>query len=150
MELEEERFSSSWKEVPIQRDRYGCLVRGQLSHAKDYECSSMYSVPISRLPDLVLSVKAELEARNLIAPLGGHIGDGMSLYQYQIHLSTNRAGNFHALIIYRDEDELKRANEVLEHMIQKALELDGTCLHFSVSLADVKYLLQVPASTALV
>jgi D-lactate dehydrogenase (cytochrome) len=86
------------------------------------------SVPISRLPDLILSVKNELVTRNITAPLGGHIGDGFFFRQVpQNGLHYSFLGNFHAFILYKDEEELKHANEVVDYMILKALELDGTC-----------------------
>jgi D-lactate dehydrogenase (cytochrome) len=88
------------------------------------------------LPDFVLSFKNEVAAKNLRAPVGGHIGDGMSsiaLFLKKNIYFGSFAGNFHALILYKDEEELQRANEVMDFMVMRALELDGTCkiLHLS-------------------
>jgi hypothetical protein len=41
------------------------------------------SVPISRLPDLILSVKKEAAEKNIAAPMGGHIGDGSSSFYHR-------------------------------------------------------------------
>jgi hypothetical protein len=40
------------------------------------------SVPVSRLPDLILSVKKEAAEKNILAPMGGHIGDGSSSFYH--------------------------------------------------------------------
>ncbi|KAF9565039.1 FAD-binding domain-containing protein [Agrocybe pediades] len=41
----------------------------------------------------------------------GHVGDG----------------NFHALILFRTEEEMKVAKELVSRMVRRAIELDGTC-----------------------
>ncbi|EGO19916.1 hypothetical protein SERLADRAFT_373977 [Serpula lacrymans var. lacrymans S7.9] len=68
-------------------------------------------VPVSRLPDLIYSAKQDFEELGLIAPIAGHVGDG----------------NFHALVLYRDEKELGLVQEAVKRINRKAIELDGTC-----------------------
>lgn len=94
----------------------------------EYECfSTDVCVPVSNLPHLVLAIKEAAGGMNLRATLGGHVGDG----------------NFHALLLYKDEEERARANEIKEFMIMKALELDGTCTgEHGVGLGKKQYLTQ--------
>ncbi|KAI0632542.1 FAD-linked oxidase-like protein [Trametes polyzona] len=68
-------------------------------------------VPVSRLPDLVYGTKKDLEEHGLLYTIVGHVGDG----------------NFHALILFRDEEELKRTHEAVDRMVKRAIALDGTC-----------------------
>ncbi|EJD00218.1 FAD-binding domain-containing protein [Fomitiporia mediterranea MF3/22] len=68
-------------------------------------------VPVSKLPDLIVATKQELSVRNLVSPLGGHVGDG----------------NFHCFILYQDNKELELVKEVVDVMIHKAIALEGTC-----------------------
>ncbi|OCB85133.1 FAD-binding domain-containing protein [Sanghuangporus baumii] len=84
-------------------------------------------VPVSKLPDLIVATKHELASRNLVSPLGGHVGDG----------------NFHCFIMYRNEEELALVREVVDAMIQKAIALDGTCTgEHGVGLGKKEYLVR--------
>ncbi|KAL5531039.1 hypothetical protein ACEPAG_3915 [Sanghuangporus baumii] len=84
-------------------------------------------VPVSKLPDLIVATKHELTSRNLVSPLGGHVGDG----------------NFHCFIMYRNEEELALVREVVDTMIQKAIALDGTCTgEHGVGLGKKEYLVR--------
>ncbi|RAL10613.1 FAD-binding oxidoreductase [Aspergillus homomorphus CBS 101889] len=82
--------------------------------------STDVSVPISRLPDIIVSLtcipeisKKELDNLGLFASILGHIGDG----------------NFHASIMYdrSDPKELERVEEVVYDMVDRALEMEGSC-----------------------
>ncbi|KAL4063781.1 FAD-linked oxidase-like protein [Scleroderma citrinum] len=68
-------------------------------------------VPVSKLPDLIHAAKRDFEELGLVAPIAGHVGDG----------------NFHALVLYRDEAELKLVREVVSRINRKAIQLEGTC-----------------------
>ncbi|KAI0820474.1 FAD-linked oxidase-like protein [Trametes gibbosa] len=68
-------------------------------------------VPVSRLPDLVYGTKGDLEEHGLLSTIVGHVGDG----------------NFHALILFRDDAELEKAHEAVDRMVKRAIALDGTC-----------------------
>jgi D-lactate dehydrogenase (cytochrome) len=84
-------------------------------------------VPISRLADCVSSVKRDVEAAGLLAPMVGHAGDG----------------NFHLtfLIDLDDADELARAKQVSRRMVEQALALGGTCTgEHGVGLGKMAYL----------
>ncbi|RPD67564.1 hypothetical protein L226DRAFT_529891 [Lentinus tigrinus ALCF2SS1-7] len=68
-------------------------------------------VPPSRLPDLVYGTKEDLDAHGIAYTIVGHVGDG----------------NFHALLLFTNDEELARAREAVGRMIHRALALDGTC-----------------------
>ncbi|KIV80028.1 hypothetical protein PV11_07562 [Exophiala sideris] len=75
--------------------------------------STDVGVPISRLPDIVDLSKKELDDLGLFASILGHIGDG----------------NFHASILYNRKDpaERERVERVVHNMVDRALEMEGTC-----------------------
>lgn len=68
-------------------------------------------VPVSKLPDLIHAAKKDFAELGLVAPIAGHVGDG----------------NFHALVLYRDEAELELVREAVGRINRKAIELEGTC-----------------------
>jgi D-lactate dehydrogenase (cytochrome) len=57
----------------------------------------------------------------LVSTIVGHVGDG----------------NFHALILFKTEEEKASAKEVIHRMVKRAIALDGTC---SLSLLAVPLL----------
>jgi D-lactate dehydrogenase (cytochrome) len=84
-------------------------------------------VPISRLAECVSSVKRDVEAARLLAPIVGHVGDG----------------NFHLtfLVDLDDADEVARAKQVGRRMVEHALALGGTCTgEHGVGLGKMAYL----------
>ncbi|PIL23764.1 hypothetical protein GSI_13514 [Ganoderma sinense ZZ0214-1] len=68
-------------------------------------------VPVSRLPELVYETKKDLAASKLRATIVGHVGDG----------------NFHALIKFRNDEELKAVEDAVHRLVHRAIALDGTC-----------------------
>ena len=69
-------------------------------------------VPVSRLADLVLGAKQDIEASGLAAPIVGHVGDG----------------NFHTVILVPPEpDGLERAWALDRKIVARALSLEGSC-----------------------
>jgi D-lactate dehydrogenase (cytochrome) len=70
-------------------------------------------VPISRLADLVLGAKQDIEASGLTAPIVGHVGDG----------------NFHTVILIDPADPaaLDRAYALDGKIVARALSLGGSC-----------------------
>ncbi|GAA99450.1 uncharacterized protein L969DRAFT_619913 [Mixia osmundae IAM 14324] len=82
-------------------------------------------VPITNLPALIEETQRDLESAGLIAPMVGHVGDG----------------NFHALILFRNDDELKRTRAAVHRMVERAQTLDGTCTgEHSVGVGKREYL----------
>jgi D-lactate dehydrogenase (cytochrome) len=70
-------------------------------------------LPISRLAEGIRSVRKDIAAAGLLAPLVGHVGDG----------------NFHLvfLVDLADAEEVARAKAVNQRMVEHALRLGGTC-----------------------
>jgi D-lactate dehydrogenase (cytochrome) len=57
----------------------------------------------------------------LVAPILGHVGDG----------------NFHALILFKTDEEKIKAKELVHRMVKRAIALDGTCkFFFGVFISD--------------
>ncbi len=85
-------------------------------------------VPISRLAECVTETQRDIEASRLLAPIVGHVGDG------NFHLSL--------LIDMADSDEVKRAKDLSERLVERALAMDGTCTgEHGVGQGKMKYLL---------
>lgn len=72
------------------------------------------SVPVSKLPELVRETKEDLAQSKLRSTIVGHVGDG----------------NFHALIIFNTDEELKRVSAAVHRLVHRAVALDGTCALF--------------------
>ncbi|MEA2460615.1 MAG: hypothetical protein QOH90_792 [Actinomycetota bacterium] len=70
-------------------------------------------VPISRLADCIVETQGDVEKLSLIATIVGHVGDG----------------NFHVQILVDPNDgaELERAERLNDRLVDRALEMDGTC-----------------------
>ena len=93
-------------------------------------------VPISRLAECVTETQRDIEASRIIAPIVGHVGDG----------------NFHLtlLIDMNDANEVKRAKELNERMVERALAMEGTCTgEHGVGQGKMKYLLAEHGAPAL-
>jgi len=69
-------------------------------------------VPVSKLPQLVQETKKDLYETGLKSTIVGHVGDG----------------NFHALILFHNDDELKKVNGAVHRLVRRAIDLDGTCM----------------------
>lgn len=83
-------------------------------------------VPISRLAELIVGVKADIQASGLQAAILGHVGDG----------------NFHTLIITDDSPEgYGQALELDRRIVARALELEGSCSgEHGVGLGKLEFL----------
>jgi D-lactate dehydrogenase (cytochrome) len=98
--------------------------------------SSDVCVPISRLADCVTETQRDAEASGFVAPMVGHVGDG----------------NFHMLLLVdtKDADEIKRADALLERLVERALAMDGTCTgEHGVGQGKMKYMLAEHGEPAL-
>jgi len=75
--------------------------------------STDVAVPLSRLPDIIEISKREMDELGLFASALGHIGDG----------------NFHESILYDNTDPKERAavEKCVHDMVDRALEMEGTC-----------------------
>jgi D-lactate dehydrogenase (cytochrome) len=84
-------------------------------------------VPISRLAECVTATQADVAETGLIAPIVGHVGDG----------------NFHLCILVdmADPGEIRRTDELLERLVERALSMEGTCTgEHGVGQGKIKYL----------
>ncbi len=70
-------------------------------------------VPISRLADCILETKKDIAESGMLAPLVGHVGDG----------------NFHLVYVIDPDkpEELAKAQELADRMVNRALAMGGTC-----------------------
>ncbi|KAI6794007.1 hypothetical protein KC361_g5867 [Hortaea werneckii] len=75
--------------------------------------STDVAVPLSRLADIIEISKKEMDDLGLFASALGHIGDG----------------NFHESIMYQkgDPEERKKVEDCVTRMVDRALEMEGTC-----------------------
>ena len=84
-------------------------TNGHLSHESG---STDVAVPFSRLADIIEVSKKEMDELGLFASILGHIGDG----------------NFHESIIYnRTNGEREKVESCVKNMVQRALDMEGTC-----------------------
>ena len=85
-------------------------------------------VPVSRLAECIAATQIDLSRCPFPAPLLGHLGDG----------------NFHVLMLVDPEDaaELRLASEVNSRIVQRAIEMDGTCTgEHGVGIGKREYLI---------
>ncbi|KAJ7720448.1 FAD-linked oxidase-like protein [Mycena maculata] len=68
-------------------------------------------VPVSKLPELVLETRKDLERSGIAHSIVGHVGDG----------------NFHALLLFKTDEELEAVKDAVHRMVRRAIALDGTC-----------------------
>jgi D-lactate dehydrogenase (cytochrome) len=66
---------------------------------------------VSKLPELVYETKKDLSQIGITSTIIGHVGDG----------------NFHALLLFRTDEELEIARKAVHRMVKRAIALDGTC-----------------------
>ncbi|KAF9072857.1 D-lactate dehydrogenase cytochrome oxidoreductase [Rhodocollybia butyracea] len=84
-------------------------------------------VPVSKLPELVKGTKKDLAESGLYGTIVGHVGDG----------------NFHALILFHNEDELAKVADAVRRLVYRALALDGTCTgEHGVGIGKKEYLVE--------
>jgi D-lactate dehydrogenase (cytochrome) len=84
-------------------------------------------VPISRLADCITQTQQDLASTNLYSPILGHVGDG----------------NFHLTIFIDPEDDkmFESALEVDARLVQRALEMGGTCSgEHGIGLGKLKHM----------
>jgi D-lactate dehydrogenase (cytochrome) len=89
--------------------------------------SSDVCVPISRLAECVTATQQDAAQTGLLAPIVGHVGDG----------------NFHMLLMLDldDQDEIRRAEGLLERLVERALAMDGTCTgEHGIGQGKMKYM----------
>ncbi|PPQ68693.1 hypothetical protein CVT24_007578 [Panaeolus cyanescens] len=84
-------------------------------------------VPISKLPQLLYETKEDIAQSGLVSTIVGHVGDG----------------NFHAMILFKTEEEKEIAKELVKRMVKRAIALDGTCTgEHGVGIGKKEYLVE--------
>ncbi|KAA1477039.1 hypothetical protein DENSPDRAFT_844194 [Dentipellis sp. KUC8613] len=68
-------------------------------------------VPVSKLPQLVRETKEDMAGEGIVSTIVGHVGDG----------------NFHAFMLFKDDDELKKVSGAVHRLVHRAIAMDGTC-----------------------
>ncbi|XP_065704667.1 probable D-lactate dehydrogenase, mitochondrial isoform X1 [Patagioenas fasciata] len=108
----------AWAEEPEERGRLW-----DMRHSAWYAALALrpgcqgYStdvcVPISRLPDVVVETKRDLQDSSLTGPMVGHVGDG----------------NFHCILLFNRQDpaEAQRIHAFTQRLGRRALAAGGTC-----------------------
>ncbi|KXJ93614.1 putative D-lactate protein, partial [Microdochium bolleyi] len=69
------------------------------------------AVPLSRVAELIESSKKDLDSLKLFGSIIGHVGDG----------------NFHETILFDGAEQRGRVEESVHRMVNRALEMEGTC-----------------------
>ncbi|KAF8260458.1 FAD-linked oxidase-like protein [Lactarius quietus] len=84
-------------------------------------------VPVSNLPQIIEETQKDIEAHGIKYLTAGHAGDG----------------NFHTLLTFRNDEELKIVRELVHRMVERAIKLDGTCTgEHGVGVGKKEFLVQ--------
>ncbi|QLG71416.1 hypothetical protein HG535_0B04580 [Zygotorulaspora mrakii] len=85
------------------------------------------AVPLSNFAQIIEETKEDMNKSPLINAIVGHAGDG----------------NFHAFIVYSNDEEQKICEDIVERMVRRAIDLDGTCTgEHGVGIGKRKFLLE--------
>ncbi len=109
------------------RARHDAYYAGLAVHPGYHGYVTDVCVPISRLADCIVETQADIAASGLFAPVLGHVGDG----------------NFHATMFIDPDDEamFTKALEVDKRMVQRALDMGGTCTgEHGIGLGKLKHM----------
>jgi len=90
---------------------------------------------VSKLPQLVYETKKDMTDSGLKSTIVGHVGDGMSMgpITLQGEADVCLLGNFHALMLFKDDEEFQKVSGAVHRLVLRALALDGTCLSYFTS-----------------
>ena len=89
--------------------------------------SSDACVPISRLAEAIMQTKEDMDKSSLYGTIVGHVGDG----------------NYHTLFVFdpENEEELLEAKRLNARIVERAIEMDGTCTgEHGIGHGKMKYL----------
>ncbi|KAF8625917.1 hypothetical protein AX17_006643 [Amanita inopinata Kibby_2008] len=108
-------------------DRKNALYSGLALVEGSRGWSTDVCVPVSKLPQLVYETKKDLSEIGIVSTIVGHVGDG----------------NFHALLLFRTDEELAVARQAVHRMVERAIAMDGTCTgEHGVGIGKKEYLVQ--------
>jgi D-lactate dehydrogenase (cytochrome) len=106
------KMASSKEEAEeLWQDRKNALWSGMALSPGAKAWSTDVCVPVSRLPDLVLETKADIQKSGIISSIVGHVGDG----------------NFHSLLLFHDDKQRALCADLVHRMVDRAIDMDGTC-----------------------
>ncbi len=93
--------------------RHNALYAALASRPGSRAWSTDVCVPISGLAECIRETRRDIESQRVSATIVGHVGDG----------------NFHVIFLVDPNctEEMKAAESVNKKMIERALQLDGTC-----------------------
>ena len=80
-------------------------------HRRFNSLIQIFSVPVSKLPELIRETKKDMDEVGLLSSVIGHVGDG----------------NFHAMLLFSTAEEFQKAKGVVDRVVRRAIALDGTC-----------------------
>ncbi|MBA7489863.1 putative FAD-linked oxidoreductase [subsurface metagenome] len=84
-------------------------VMAKRRDGNDHVWTTDVAVPISQLPQIIQETKDDLIKSGLLGGIVGHVGDG----------------NFHCILLYNDSEK-ETATRVVDKMIYRAIEMEGT------------------------
>ena len=89
----------------------------------------MISVPVSKLPQLVYEMKEDLKNAGITNTILGHVGDVRSSGKDKSYglFTQGMQGNFHALLLFKNDEELQVVNTAAHRMVERVQALEGTC-----------------------
>ncbi|KAG9037670.1 hypothetical protein FRB95_004516 [Tulasnella sp. JGI-2019a] len=120
-----ELAKSDQEAADLWRDRKNALFTSLALVPGSRGWSTDVCVPMSRLPDLVHETKKDLKDLGIVSTIVGHAGDG----------------NFHALLLFTDDEELPAVREAVHRLVERALKMDGTCTgEHGVGIGKKEYL----------
>ncbi|RNA09021.1 putative D-lactate mitochondrial [Brachionus plicatilis] len=96
-------------------------------HPNRKAISTDVCVPISKLPEILVQTKKDIEELNLKTVIVGHVGDG----------------NFHTFISLdpTDKEEMNRYHAYSEKLVRHAIKVEGTCTgEHGIGLGKMKYM----------
>ncbi|MGH7642054.1 MAG: FAD-binding oxidoreductase [Candidatus Dormibacteria bacterium] len=122
----------AWTAAPADRKRLWQARHHALYAAKALRpgastWSTDVCVPISALASCIDETKADIERSGVLAPIVGHVGDG----------------NFHlSFVVFPDDaEEMRKATEVHQRLVTRALALAGTCTgEHGIGLGKMEFL----------
>ena len=128
----EYRAASRAEGVQLWRARHDHFYASRALRPGSRAITTDVCVPLSRLAGCIDAARADVLAFSLTATIAGHVGDG----------------NFHVVVLVDpdDEDEMRRAEEMNHRLVERALDMDGTCTgEHGIGLRKVSFLeLELP------
>ncbi len=97
----------------LSKVRYDAVYAAKALRPEAAIWSTDVTVPISRLAEIIVETKKDLEQQRIPMPLFGHVGDG----------------NFHTVLLCNpnDDAEIQIVKQINHRIVERALAMEGTC-----------------------